>query len=148
MKTPMKALVALALVGAGVTSFSPQPAQALIGPLIEGFMVTQIGSFYRMSIPDGGTSGGISHDLDPSDWYRWRVKVSHDDSLFPYFVSDSFAPTSNDIQLCGSNGCEAPAIELGLENLDWDDTDKITFVLEAKECLLCSWTPFEMTLEE
>ena len=115
-----------------------------VGPLIEGFMVTQAFGSYRMSIPDGDADGGISHDLNAGDWVRFRVKVTHEDSTQASFASDGFSPTNNNIQLCTVEGCESLPIDLGNENLDWTDGSKIDFYLEAKECVLCSWTPFEV----
>ena len=143
--TNVNTVLKVALIaGALVAAVSMRPTFA-VGPLIEGFMVTQIGNMYKMSVPDGTSSGGIIHDLDAGDWVRFRVKVVHADSSQAYFLSDGFSPTNDDIQLCTSSGCEANRIDLGSENLDWTDGDDIDFYLEAKECALCSWTSFELS---
>lgn len=114
------------------------------GPMVEGWMITT-GSFNikKVHIPDGDPSGGISHDLEPGDWQRFRVKIDHSDSNNGPFYSADFAPTAADIQTCDGSGCEAPPVVVGTENLDWEDGSKITFYLEARECLGCGWVSFE-----
>lgn len=136
--------ITAAVIAAIVFTLSVAPAYGLIGPLIEGFMVTSSFGSYRMYVPSNNPEGGIHHDLRAEDWVRFRIKVTHEDSSQLAFVSDGFAPTNENIQLCTEEGCEALPIDLGNEALDWNDKSKITFVLEAKQCVLCSWTPFEI----
>lgn len=140
----MKKLITNALA-ALVLLFAVIGTAHAAGPMVEGWMITSggFGSF-RMSIPDNNPQGGISHDLNPADWMRFRVRVTHDDSTQIAFASDSFAPVAGNIQLCTQEGCEALPIDLGNEQLDWNDTSKVHVYLEVKECALCSWTAFDV----
>jgi len=117
------------------------PSIALAGFISSTLGTRQAGAYRFISIGEPGNDPGISHDLDPDDWFMYRVRILHEDGQFPLvgYTSDNFAPTANDIQLCDDTGCEAPEINAGVENLDWSDESKVTVILEAKECLLCTW---------
>lgn len=114
-----------------------------LGPLIEGVMISNNFGQFRMSVSTPAEGKGLVHQLNPDEWIRFRVKVVHEDSVQLGFVSDGFAPTAEPIQLCTEEGCEALPIELGSEHLDWNDGSRVTYYLEAKSCVLCSWVPFE-----
>lgn len=139
----MNKLTKMGLIGLTIAGLSSSVAMAL-GPLIEGVMISNFYGHFRMNVSDPISGGGLTPNLAPEDWMKYRVKVIHADSTQDYFVSDSFDPTSNNIQLCMQGGCEAPPIDLGTEDLDWDNPDLRTFHLEAKSCLLCSWVAFEI----
>jgi len=131
----------------GLTLILLLPAQAFAGTW-NGLNERSSNGTSLVTLPGSGGSGGIaSLILDPSDWYDYRVRITHDDAIFPSvgWTSDNFPPTANDIQVCNVTGCEVAEIDAGVEALDWSATAKITVYLEAKSCLLCTWNSFEMT---
>ena len=106
-----------------------------------------MGSDTLIRIPDAGVTSGIEHDLDEGDWLRFRVRVKHADSALANigWTSDEFAPTSENVQICSEEGCEAPEINVGSEELDWEDLSAVTIQLEAKSCKLCAWVPYDVS---
>ena len=117
-----------------------------VGPIMEGMEIgsNDLGRTI-LRISNGFGDDGITHDLNPDDWYRYRVKVTHSDAPDRHFVSDGFAPTSENIQLCTVGGCEALPIDLGIDELDWEDEAKIQVFLQGKACMLCEWIDHEAT---
>lgn len=125
------------------------PAVAMAG-FISSALNTRVENGYRyVSITGPQVTEGISHRLNPDDWFMFRVRIRHEDSQFPMvgYTSDNFAPTDDDIQICNEPGCEAPAIDAGVEAVDWSDSSKVTVLLEAKSCMLCEWEAFECEIE-
>ena len=130
----------------GVSLTLATPFAYGVGPIMEGMEISwgDLGPNI-LRISNGLPGGGISHSLNPDDWYQFRIKVSHSDSKEQVFVSDGFTPTSDNIQLCSVGGCEALPIDLGIDNLDWEDESKVQIILQGKVCMLCEWVDHEVT---
>lgn len=125
-------------------------AYALFGPIFEGVERYSSGGDYYLAIEDADLAvGGIDHDLDPANWFRYRVKLTHSGATgTDTFYSSSFPATGNKIQICDVPGCEAASINVGTENLDWEDTTEASYYLQAKSCPTCSWVSYEMEFDQ
>ena len=126
----------------------------LAGTAFAGFASSTLGartmgSDTYVRIPDAGVTSGIDHDLDAGEWLRFRVRVKHADSALANigWTSDEFEPTNENVQICDEDGCEAPEINVGSEDLDWTNMSAITVELEAKSCKLCAWVSYDVSPE-
>ena len=128
------------------TAFMMVPNVSEAGFALSSFGTRTAGGDTYLSIPDVVTGTGITQDaypLDPDNFFKYRVRVFHDDATFPNlgWASDSFDPTdeTEEIRIGTWASCQANEILIGSESLDWTDDSKVTVVIQTKACPTCNW---------
>jgi len=144
MNMRMNARIAAVLAAAPLAMLAA-PNQAFAGFAMSGFDAVETGGEVELRIPASGVSDGVSHELNPFNYTTFRVRAKHLDSNGPGWISDEVTPASGNLQFCWASGCEAPPINVGSTNLDWDN-GRVRFFLEAKSGPLQPWEQYALPL--